>query len=214
MGLFSKFKKSENNAVKSVPDKKEISNYSFSKNKEGKLQLDYIDQNPDFKNFYDTTRLIVDNVNGNLVDCRISWYGQNDAVMLNDKGEYVGGRRDTYSNVLAEIDFNLLKNDKNYVKSLMENLLNQKRVSEYLERGMLDNPQTPCGKYVGGIALKNDRYTKIFNANIGEMSHNSPEMVAKRQRAKEKMNAQRENEIKMKQEKIKRLKSEIDEMSR
>ena len=85
-------------------------------------------------------------------------------------------------------DFNLLQNDPNYVHALMCNLLNRDRVMKYLQRGLQENPENPCGKYVGSIEKSENTYKKVFDSNIGRISHNSPEMVAERK-------TKRENEI-------------------
>ena len=184
MGLLDMFKNKKNNNIY----KQEIEPYSlnYEKNREGKLQIEYIENIQYEKKGYDTTRLIVDSRNGNISECRISWYGKDDAMILDQKTGEMLGRATNYKDILVEIDYNLLQKDPNYANSLMLLLLNKDRVNGYLERGMQANPEVLCGKYVGGIRKNEEgQYEKVFDTNIGVMSHNSLEMLNKRKKEKE-----------------------------
>lgn len=179
MGFFDILKRNRNNEKfeTQLP-------YTIGINKEGKTQVDYTDTQSKHAHLYDTTRIIIDYVQGNLAKCRVSWYGRDDAVMLDGIGNEISRATD-YSKIITKIDFELLQRDPNYVQSLMCKLLDRNRVDKYLERGLQDNPDNPCGNYIGSIEKREDGYIKFFDSNIGLQIHNSPEMRNKRQDYKE-----------------------------
>lgn len=222
MGFLDRFKKQEKKATTVAPDirtpqKRNDNQIEYSSTEDGRLVVQLMENNPKLGQFYDTTKLIIDNkkveLEGNyLQNCMVSWYGQNDCVRLDSRGnEY--GRRSQFKNVLAEIDEDLLWTDENYCLAVMKMLLNQNRVEEYLNRGLQETPDTPCGKYVGGIRQREDgSYGKVFKTNVGKASHNSQEMVAKRQRLQEQIR-QRQEQVKAdKRAEIARLQQELDDM--
>ena len=182
MGLLDMFKKKENNVEnrkKSMPEKRD--NYTINENIEGKFQLDYTEAEPKFGQFYDTTRLVVDKINNDVSKCRVSWYGHDDAIIINpETGEEVG-RLTNYSEILTKIDYDLLQRDPNYVRTLMVTLLKRNRVEEYLARGLQENPELPCGEYVGHVQLKDGKYQKVFDEELGRQSHYSERMRQIRQ---------------------------------
>lgn len=221
MGFLDIFKKKDNNFT-SV-DKSQEQDLPFNPNlritQNGLWQLDYYDGNADFKDFYDTTRLVI-NPNPVLVcnqwvyNCMVSWYGQSDCSLFNQStGEYESIRATEYNNISAQIDLNLLQTDKNYYDCLMKGLLNKKRVEKYLNNGLEENPDLPCGEYVGGIARTSQGYYKrAFSPDIGNECHNSPLMVNKRQHHREMLEASRQKAIQAKRDEISRLQSDIDTM--
>ena len=193
-------------------------NLSVSMTRDGNYQIEFKDKYANIRQFYDVTRLIVNkrpvNINGhNLYDCNISWYGSNDATILGPTNKSMG-RRDDYKNILTEIDFRKLQTDSNYCQFVMKNLLNRNRVTKYLEQGLENNPQRPCGNYIGGVRTIGGRLEKFFAANVGLSCHNSPTMIAKRRAYQRRQQAQKNKIIKGKYEQIRKLNREIDDLSR
>ncbi len=224
MGFLDRFKKNnknnENNKnnIKSEPKVEEpIEKLPFTAMflPNGNLQVEYY--NYDFKKFYDTTRLIIDKqlleIEGSEVcNCAVSWYGRDDHKIFNqEKGKIEGIRSENYSDVLAEIDLNLLVNDPTYCKAVMTDLLDKNRVARYLETGMQDTPERPCGKYVGGIAKTDNGLKKFFKCEIGIASHNSSLMVNRRQERKEILRQQKERKNRENQEKAGKLQQGIED---
>ncbi len=217
MSFFDIFKnKKENNIIKnnnainktSMPQE-----ISYLRENNGNYRIDFLDHNADFKQFYDSTRLVIGNskvISNKLVyDCLVSWYNHSDA-------EYIGqidSRRD-YKHVLAELDINLLFTDENYCRAVMIDLLNQKRVERYLASGLEEQPEIPCGEYVGGIRFKNNSYTKYFDTDVGAKVHFSKEMSEKRAEYKLHQEQKRQNIINSKKAMIQKLQEEIDEIER
>ena len=160
MGFLDRFKKKDNNVVSQTTQNQEFQkeNLPFTPDlkvtPDGYWQIDFYDENADFKNFYDTTRLVI-NPNPVLTGeqgvyrCMVSWYGQSDCCILDPTtGEYDSPRATEYNDIFAQIDFSLLQTDKNYYNLLMKGLLNKKRVERYLNDGLQENPECPCGEYI------------------------------------------------------------------
>jgi len=184
---------------------------------DGRLKVEFYDRNPEFKNFYDTTRLIINTTplnleNHRIYNCSVSWYGENDAVMFNRENGREEGRRADYRGVLAELDLSLLQNDPDYCNVLMKDLLDKKRVEKYLEEGLQENPQNPCGKYIGGVKQTENGYRKFFSSVVGRASHNSELMVERRRALRERQERARQEAIKNKEAQIQKLQREIEEM--
>lgn len=223
MGLFDRFKKENNNSKlnkdnTNIQANQEKFQVSYKVTKDGKIQVDFVDKHPDFRQLYDTTRLIVDPSPKEIGrtqfnDCLVSWYGQDDCVMFDEKGKEFS-RRTNYSKVLTQLDLGALQTDPQYCKMVMNNLLKQKRVMEYLARGMEENPQTPCGEYIGGVSKRNGQYIKFFDSEAGKTSHYSKLMVDKRQKYREQKEIKRQKEIAAKKEQIARLQKEINDLYR
>lgn len=141
---------------------------------DGKLQIDYIEK-IDVKRDYDSTRLVLETITENINGYRVytgkvSWYNQNDAIMLDGNDS-----RNIGLTVRMEVEPNLLRTNDEYVSWLMKELLNKNRVCSYHERGLIDNPDVPCGNYVGGIEVKSDgSFKNIFDNFIGTYVHNMP----------------------------------------
>lgn len=192
MGIWDRFKRKKDAKMIEKPESEQMSSATFSKTDEGKFCVDFFDEKGRFGDFYDTTRLIVSEepivLEGqHLSECLVSWYGQNDAVMMKNGKELMPSRKNNYKEVLAKIDLELLQSDPRYCEWVMKGLLNQRRVEEYLARGLTENPEVPCGKYVGAICRTVNGYSKFFNSKVGEAAHNSKEMQeARRKREEEK----------------------------
>lgn len=222
MGFFDIFKKKEKNNNIHQSDNRQIKNTfdaSFSATNDGRLKVDFYDREAEFKQFYDITRLIVDgtplNIDGQEVyNCMVSWYGENDCQTPDkENGGFSSMRSRDYRGVLAQIDLNLLQSDPNYCTAVMKGLLNKSRVEKYLENGMQECPEMPCGKYIGGIRQTQTGYNKFFDVGIGKASHNSRLMVDRRQKRREHLKAAKQKEIESRKAQIAKLQSEIDEMS-
>jgi len=223
MGFFDRFKKQNKNEVITEPKgqmspKRNENAIEYSCTDDGRLVIELIEQRTKLGQFYDTTKLVLDNkvvdLEGTyLQNCMISWYGQDDCVRLDSSGHDYG-RRGQFKNVLADIDTDLIWKDEQYCLAVMKNLLNQHRVEEYLNRGLQESPEVPCGKYVGGIKWDGEKYKKVFSRNLGEASHNSPEMIGRRQRLQEQIRRNQERAIADKKAQIARLQQEVDDMGR
>ena len=96
----------------------------------------------------------------------------------------------------------------------MNKLLDQARVMRYLNRGLDNNPNQPCGNYVGSILRKNGEYIKIFDTEIGEAVHYSPEMTEKRREYKQMREYSIRKEMERKQQEMDELKRKMEDLQR
>ena len=222
MGLSDilKKKKEENKETVINELKKDImNNVKFDRTIDNRLKVEFYDDK-DFKQFYDTTRLIIKeepiNIFGeNVYNCIVSWYGDNDCHEINPQtGKFESIRASQYRGVLVQLNLDLLQNDSEYCKTVMQGLLDKKRVEEYLDRGLQEEPDKPCGKYIGGVVKTDEGYRKFFSEKIGRASHNSSLMVDRRRDLREKEKALREKEIMKRKAEIARLSEEIEDMSK
>ena len=227
MGLFDIFKKvkqkenKEQNEQNEQIYKQEQQNEPqlpfevfFSSNPNGTMQVDFYDKHPSAKQFYDTTRLVVDPRpmimgNSEVLNAAVSWYGKNDAIVLDNSGNE-SGRRTIYRGILTQIDLNLLQTDANYCQIVMKDLLSQERVEKYLNQGMEENPEKPCGKYIGGVEKLQNVNVKFFDIAVGRESHYSDIMIRRRQEKAQRQEIERQKQINSKQEQIRKLQEEID----
>lgn len=226
MGFFDRFKKDNkqniDNVVNVVNNNQTVNQLPFdieySQMSNGNLQIEFYDKNPDFKKFYDTTRLIVSkqpvNIEGHRIyNCAVSWYGHNDCQMFDEKtGQFDSLRAQDYKGVLAEIDLELLQTDPYYCNIVMKGLLDKQRVERYLESGLQENPEIPCGKYIGGINQTEKGYGKFFSTIVGQASHNSELMVNRRQEYRQRLEAQKQQVIAAKKAQIEKLQNEVNTM--
>ena len=190
MGLLDKFRnrrnKKDNNIV---PSEKDIYEITFDKNQDGQY-VELYDTEADFKQFYDVTRLVdtgkVKQIEGHtLHEYLVSWYGHSDCTGCSINSEE-GASRTDYKRIIAELDMDLLKEDSEYLKVVMLNLLEQRRVEGLLNNGLRENCKTPTGNYVGGVRKRLDgsRYETFLDLEIGKASHFSKEMIEKRNQQK------------------------------
>ncbi len=216
MGLLNKFKKEKNGNIQRTQEKSPYQ-LLFSKTKDDKVQLDFYDGKANFKQFYDTTRLIINRKiqikNTILTEALISYYSENDAIMINKDGQEFG-RRVQYEKILMDVDTNLLQRNSNYCNYVMKNLLNKERVDEYLKRGLQENSEQPCGNYVGGVRTINNGYRKVFDPIVGKMVHESLEMKQKREEDRERQEQQKQDNISKRKSEIERLQREIEDMQK
>ncbi len=219
MGLFDKLKRNNKTDAKNATNTTEQLPFKIKYNMDNdNIQVDLYDENADFNKLYDSTRLILRrqalNMEGHQVyNCAVAWYGDCDHLELNRQtGQYESRRASDYRGVLAEIDLNLLQSDPNYCHMVMTNLLDKQRVERYLERGLQENPEQPCGKYIGGVARREKGYIKFFSPDVGRASHYSTLMINRRQ--EHKIEAERQQEIADKRAQIEKLQKEIEEMGK
>jgi len=225
MGLFDFFKNKDKSAEKidttsSHSPTQVPFDIEFSSTSNGNLQVEFFDNEADFKNFYDITRLILSrqpfDIEGHPVyNCAVSWYGKEDCQMFDEKsGRFNSLRSLEYRGVLAEIDLDLLQNDPSYCSMVMRSLLNQKRVERYLESGLQDSPEIPCGKYIGGVRKTDEGYGKFFSMVVGRASHYSDLMVNRRREHKEMLEDRMKQAIEAKKAEIEKLQSELQSMEK
>ena len=231
MGLLDRLKKKQepkSMQVAPVQEKRGDKSIEEFVGKDGKryIEVNHYSADADFKDLYDSTRLIVRKEptilpSGEMVyDARVSWYGRNDAVMWGEHEEDIS-RRGQMTAIKLGIDMEkLLSEDEAYHIALMRDLLNKARVEKYIQQGLQDSPAQPCGNYIGQIALMQNAqtgqmyYGKRFRMPIGREVHNLPEQVAKRQKHKQEEEQRRQAVIADKQARIQKLQSEIDDLSK
>ncbi len=223
MGFFDKFKKNNKSVEKEINNKQSTElpvNVQFIQLPNNILQVEFYDSNAKLKEFYDTTRLMIDtnprSMAGHTVyDCAVSWYGQDDCQTLNNLTQKFDSLRSReYQRILAEINLDLLQSDSSYCNMVMKSLLDKERVEKYIAMGLQETPEQPCGKYIGGIKQTEKGYRKFFAVAVGQSSHNSEQMVSKRQEYRAEIEAQRQAKIAEKKAQIEKLQSEINDMDR
>lgn len=219
MGFFDRFKKSKDTMTNNKQEVNQLPfDIKYSQTCDGELQVEFRYSN--FKRFYDTTRLIISerplNIEGyEVYDCKVSWYESSDCELFNEKtGKFENLDAQQYQEILAEIDLNLLQRDQNYCDKLMNGLLDKKRVQRYLESGLQESPEQPCGNYIGGVKQTEKGYSKFFSTVVGRISHNSELMRNRRQEHLANIEARKQKAIEDKRNQIKKLQMELDSMER
>ena len=190
MSFFDVFKKKQNEANNKnrVPQQPSY-NLEAKILPNGNYAYNFVDYENDPNKDYDTTYLEVNPrykilAGRPVYEAKVSWYREDDTQLNNPqtgKMEYL--RKDDTSKILIEANLNSLTNDPKYIQLFMRNLLSEKRVEGYLERGLEENPNGyKCGNYIGGVeySSKTGELQKIFHTSVGEAVHNSPEMVQAR----------------------------------
>ena len=166
---------------------------------DGKLQIDYIGKT-DFRKPYDCTRLVLEtipeNINGYMIYTgKVSWYNKTDTIMFDGNDTRHNGLT-----VRMEVEPNLLRTNDEYTRFVMVYLLEKNRVRSYYERGFIDNPDKPCGNYIGGIVVGKDvKYEKIFDSFIGTAVHNMPAIRQVRAQYQERQRIERAKEARIQQ---------------
>ena len=220
MGFFDAFKKQpKNQEPRPVEKNEEARPYTVKQSPEGRLQIDYSTPDKRLKEFYDMTRLIIDNkqinINGRpFTQALVSWYGADDCIRIDRATNREISRRTDYSKIITQLDVNRLLNEPEYGNAVMNKLLDQGRVNRYLQRGLENNPSQPCGNYIGSIANRNGEYIKIFDTDIGEAVHNSPEMTERRREYKQMREYALRKEMERKQQEMDELKRRMEDIQR
>ena len=141
MGFFDAFKKQPKNQEPRPGEKNEEARpYTVKQRPEGRLQIDYSTPDKRLKEFYDMTRLIIDNkqinINGRpFTQALVSWYGEDDCIRIDRATNREISRRTDYSKIITQLDVNRLLNEPEYGNAVMNKLLDQGRVNRYLQRG-------------------------------------------------------------------------------
>ena len=219
MGLLDIFKKDKEPQNRIPIQEKKPFDINYVYYEDGSIQIDFLDNDSRITlgQFYDTTRLIIpsgDIALGNhqVSSCYVSWYGSTDAEYLDPKLDKQT-RKNSYREVLAEIDRQQIRNPQ-YVAILMRGLLKQSRVEEYLSNGLQEQTDRPCGKYIGGIRMTSQGYSKVFNQEIGNIAHNTYDMRMQRAVHKRNEEERKAAEIAAKRRQISELQGQIDDLSR
>ena len=216
MGLFDRFKKNKKteNIIqqeKSSPDK-----ITFKMRNDGCLQVEFYDEGAEFKKFYDTTRLLINEepvvMAGHAVyKGSVSWYGREHGLMLNETtGKIENISAIQYRDILTEINLGLLQSDPEYTEMVMKDLLDKGRIERYLENGLREVPEHPCGKYIGGVKQTEEGYRKYFSDEVGRESHYSDVMKKKREKYRETKRKAMEEQRRAKENEIAKIQNEID----
>ncbi len=201
MGLLDFFRKNKEvvRPVQIVPET-EKNKIERTITRDGEIQIDFYRGTYDVRRDYDCTRLVIlnkqpENMYGcNVYDCKVSWYHEDDAIMLDEKDS-----RHDFKDIKLTVDPYFLQTDDTYATCLMNELLDRTRVNNMLARGMVENPDKPCGNYIGSVAMEDGKYVKKFNPSIGRAVHNSKEMAEKRRVYQQEESIKREIDAKRKE---------------
>ena len=180
--------------------------------RDGKRVIEFLDKQSSFKQFYNSTRLVIGNnpiyIDGHpLYEVEVSWYNDHDCVFFDENGRETGSRYDS-KKVLAGLNMDLLQQDREYCAYAVRELLNKERVERYLAEGLQEKPQTLRGNYVGEIKQKEGEYGRIFYENVGRKVHNSPEMVSNRKQYEIQKEQHRQAKIEENKRKIAELQAQ------
>ena len=188
---------------------------------EGQTGIEYYNHRNSLAKGYDTTRLILGNekeIQGKkLRECLVSWYNA-DKVLENTikrrEGKFYG-EFNSYTQIFAEINLNLLVTNPEYSAKVMNDLLDKSRVEKYIERGLQEAPDVYTGRYVGGVARTNDGgYIKTFNRDIGKATYNLPENKKRREERKKEIEAYKRIELQQAEDKVRKIKQELKQRER
>ena len=191
MGIFDRFKKKEKETEK-VSDKSQepyVNMPAFRTISDGRLQAEYYNGDATQREFYDTTKLTIDtnhilDIGGqHLYNCVVAWDSVNDCIIFDEKRMQraeIAGNRDSYKGVWLDLDLAKLQTDSKYCEVLMNKLLLKSRVESLINKGLQENPDRPCGKYIGGVIAKEDSYIKFFSERVGHAAHQTPFMQERR----------------------------------
>lgn len=221
MGLLDKIFKKQEKEVKEVETQKQAMEPKmpeFRTISDGRLQVIYDNGLKTEKEFYDTTKLTIDtkhplNFNGHpIYNCVVAWDKIDDCIMLEDKARLrrieIAGNRDDYKGAWIDLDFEKLQTDPKYCEVLMNELLLKSRVEGLIQNGLQENPDRPCGKYIGGVEKIEGRYAPYFNTSVGKAAHECTFMKNRRAKLREEEKRRREEKIKANKREIERLSAE------
>ena len=220
MGLFDRFKKNKKVENTVQQEKKSPEKITFEMRKDGYLQVEFYDEDAEFKKFYDTTRLLINEepvvMAGHTVyNGSVSWYGREHGLMLNEAtGKIENISQVQYRDILTEINLGLLQSDPEYAEMVMKDLLDKGRIERYLENGLREVPEHPCGKYIGGVKQTEDGYRKYFSDEVGRESHYSAGMKKKREEFREIKRRAMEEQRRAKVNELNKLQNEIDSLDK
>lgn len=232
MGVFSKLfgkENKESDKNNNVNNNVNRRNSRFTFTEGGQLAFEVSTPEKSLREFYDTTKIIVDDrpeivMGKELYDCFVSWYNDSDAIMFDKNGQMVGSRTN-YKHVISGIDVWRLRADEEYLTYVAKELFDKKRVTDYLNASKMntqeiaeansklgpnDRRYVECGRYIGEVADRgNGRFVKTFQVEIGQILHNSAEMIAERNRNRNRKISLNQERINEKREQIKKLEEEM-----
>lgn len=186
------------------------------------LQMIYHNEEYNPNQLYDTTKLILytlrpifvndtDGVSHTLFHGKVSYYNGTDAARLHEDGSCLIESSVDYRDIVIEgFDLEKLKTDFQYAHAFFTQFLDENRVEKYIQYGLQDDPEYPCGIYIGGISPKNGKY---FSRDIGYYCHHSPYMQKKRASLKSQKAASLSKEISAKEAEIRELKRSRDQIN-
>ena len=187
MKFFDFFKKKKSDLpkveVEQLQKKESDIKYSYTKN--GFFTIHFYDDELDFAQSYDNTKLVVNTTplnfaNEDVYECNVVWYTDNNCSPYpSDELKLIDQQC-----VLIQFDLPLSRLDPEYAYILMKKILNKNNVIGHLEDGLKETPATPCGNYVGGIIVNDTtgEYQEYFSKEVGKAVHNSPKMVERREK--------------------------------
>ena len=126
----------------------------------------------------------------NLYAGWVSWYGRSDPVLQEGQN-----RSENYQQILIQYDPYMLKSDTNYQMMLMEGLLEERRVKQYIQDALSNHPQRANGFYLGSIEIKPDHTLgKFLNSQIGRYCQYMPDFQAAQYQYQSNQQAQQRQE--------------------
>lgn len=150
--------------------------------------------------------------NQRLYNCKIRYKNSHDMEYIDKKMNEEIFENESH-NILVGIDLKRLNASKEYREMLLENLLDENRVKNLLENGCKENPQRPCGNYVGRVIEKSEgEYAKAFDIEVGKEVHYGKIGTEMREKMKSQEDIQRQNEIKRLKEDIENNKKKIENL--
>lgn len=194
MGIFDLFKKKKSKIPNMEIEQlqKRIPEVKYDYSKDGNFAMNFYDAEPALAQAYDNTRLVINPIplnfaNEKVYECNVIWYIDDSCYSESDtepRAVTIDKQR-----ILMQIDLPLARMDQQYAYLIMKNFLNHNRIIKYIEGGLQDNPELPCGNYVGGVRQNETtgEYKEFFSNKVGKAVHNSPQMVACRNKHKRKL---------------------------
>lgn len=188
---------------------------------DGRLNVEFYNGSTTEKEFYDTTKLTIDvenplSIGGKvLYNCIVAWDSYNDCIRFGEKSEEyrkIAGNRDAYKGVWLDLNLGSLQTSPEYCDVLMNKLLKKSRVNNYIEMGLQENPERPCGKYIGGVQMGPYGYEKCFSPTVGRDAHQTPFMVNRRAERRQKEAERIAAQIEAKKNERARLDQEINDL--
>lgn len=173
--------------------------------------------NTDMKHFYDndTTVMIINpqvyTIEGEQVfNCKVGWTKEGYTVMYNEYGYQALA----YQDVFVNVSIPRLMSDGEYAEAFMSKVLSEEHVMKYVNMGLEESPEFPCGNYIGGVYKDKDdgKYKNYVDPKIALAVHNSKAMVDKRQTNREEQERKAGIDARnaKRREEIARLQAEIE----
>lgn len=194
MGIFDLFKRKKNNIsnmVATEQPQKRIPEIKYG-GANGSFTMDFEDDEPNFAQDYTNTKLVINSkpltyAGREVYECDVFWYKDDGCYCADDNKPMC--TLINKQHILTEIDLPLARMDQEYAHVIMKDLLKYNRIIKFIEDGLKDAPENPCGNYIGGV--KQDEttgeYKEFYSDKVGLAVHNSPSMVSRRMEHKIKL---------------------------